>query len=349
MSKVTLLSIACVLIGASVMSSAAARARSIPSMLTGKRMRSRWRVLHALMVFFLLGYAATLFVLWGSNHQYLELITGVVFLFGSGFVFLAVSVGHDSIAELETRVAERTQKLTKARLQAESANLAKSEFIGNMSHELKTPLNAIIGFGQLMRDQTFGPLNTKQERYIDNILSSSEHLLGLINRVLDLSKIGAGELAPVSLAKITKDAFERLKGLAEDKDVSLLCEVEGLPEIMGDGPSLRQVVIYLVENAIKYSEQGGEVKVEGEVASSQVCLTISDAGVGIDPADQARVFQEFEQVLAADAPSRKGAGLGLFLAKALVEIHRGTITVKSSGIPGEGCSFVVCLPALSGV
>lgn len=338
----------CILVGAAVMAMAAARTRAIPPLLKQKGLRERWKVLHGLMLFFLVGYLATLVVVASSSHVYLELLTGVLFLFGAGFVFVTVTVGHDSIASLESRVAQRTVALNDARLQAESANRAKSEFLTNMSHELRTPLNAVIGFSELLRDQTFGPLNDRQGRQVGNILRSGNQLLELIDRVLELSDIETGRvqprLEPVDLAHIARQATKTLHDTASRRGLSLLCEVPNLPPIVADRAMVRQIVFNLVENATKFTPKGGQIHLTGGAEADHVRLSVTDTGIGIKPEHHERVFGEFERLDYSFGRPQEGTGVGLFEVKTLVEMHSGTITLDSSGVTGQGSVFTVRLP-----
>ena len=330
------------------MTLATARARAIPRLMGKSEMSGRWRILIGLMFFFLAGYGLTFVVLIASNHIYLELLTGVVFLFGAAFVLVTVTVGHDSIAELDARVQRRTQELQSATLRAESANIAKSQFLANMSHELRTPLNAIIGFSQVLWDQAFGPLNQKQVKYTDNILTSGNHLLELVNQVLDVSKIEAGQfdlnLETVDLRDLVVEVCTGLSKVAEIQGIVLSHTCDAIPLLDVDPTRMRQVLYNLVGNALKFTQKNGRVSVLLRSDDEHVSLVVQDTGIGIKPGDQEKAFHRFQQLDSGADRRAGGAGLGLFISERFVAAHGGRLNLESTGIPGEGCIFTVLLP-----
>ncbi len=251
---------------------------------------------------------------------------------------------------------------------AEAANRAKSQFLANMSHELRTPLNAIIGFSEILVDQIFGPLNNKQIKYVNNILSSGRHLLQLINDILDLSKIEAGriqlELTQVDVETVLHHVQTIVKTLANKKGITLTVQVEQSPlTITVDEAKFKQILYNLLSNAIKFTPEGGHVKVTASVETGEeiqvgereplisfptqfIKISVSDTGIGIKPKDQERIFREFEQVDSSYARKQQGTGLGLALTRKLVELHGGQIWVESEG-EGKGSTFIFTLPLVS--
>ncbi|RZL91515.1 MAG: HAMP domain-containing protein [Variovorax sp.] len=231
------------------------------------------------------------------------------------------------------------------------ANQHKSEFLANMSHELRTPLNAIIGFSEVLTEQMFGGLNDKQMEYLQDIHSSGQHLLSLINDVLDLSKIEAGrmelDLSAFDLGLLLDNATILVRERAQRNGLSLSIDVgDGLEEWVADARKLKQVVVNLLSNAVKFTPAGGTVRLSAsrvEVGGRAVArISVADTGVGIAPEDQALVFDAFRQAGGDYLRKAEGTGLGLPLAKRFVELHGGTITVDSR--PGDGATFTVLLP-----
>jgi GAF domain-containing protein/anti-sigma regulatory factor (Ser/Thr protein kinase) len=231
--------------------------------------------------------------------------------------------------------------------QLEVANRHKSEFLANMSHELRTPLNAIIGFSEVLLQRMFGELNPQQADYLEDIVSSGRHLLSLINDILDLSKIEAGrmelEAAPFSLVAALTNAVTLVRERAQSHGIKLALEVApDLDTVVADERKLKQVVVNLLANAVKFTPDGGTVSLRAERQNGEVCLAVRDSGIGIAAEDQQRIFEEFQQASHQGERSREGTGLGLSLSKRMVELHGGTISVDSA--PGKGSTFTVALP-----
>jgi GAF domain-containing protein len=234
--------------------------------------------------------------------------------------------------------------------QLEVASQHKSEFLANMSHELRTPLNAIIGFSEVLNDRMFGELNEKQEEYLKDIYASGTHLLSLINDILDLSKIEAGrmelELTDFDLATALDNALMLVRERAQRRGLTLHKDVDaGVGQIQADERKIRQVVLNLLSNAIKFTPEGGRIEVEASSRDGSVEVSVRDTGVGIAPADQERVFEEFRQVGTADKKA-EGTGLGLTLCRKFVELHGGRIWVKSQ--LGMGSTFTFTIPVRHG-
>jgi signal transduction histidine kinase len=234
--------------------------------------------------------------------------------------------------------------------QLEIASQHKSEFLANMSHELRTPLNAIIGFSEVLSERMFGELNEKQEEYLKDIYASGTHLLSLINDILDLSKIEAGrmelELTDFHLPQAIDNALMLVRERAGRRSIALHLNVdERLGQIWADERKIRQVFLNLLSNAIKFTPEGGRVEVAAVPKDGSVEVSVSDTGVGIAPADQEAVFEEFRQVGTAEKKA-EGTGLGLTLCRKFIELHGGRIWVKSQ--VGEGSTFTFTIPVRHG-
>jgi GAF domain-containing protein len=234
--------------------------------------------------------------------------------------------------------------------QLEVASQHKSEFLANMSHELRTPLNAIIGFSEVLGERMFGELNEKQEEYLKDIYASGQHLLSLINDILDLSKIEAGrmelELTDFNLPATLDNALTLVRERAGRRGIALGLTVdERLEQIRADERKIRQVVLNLLSNAIKFTPEGGRIEVRAVPVDGMVEIAVSDTGVGIAPEDQEAIFEEFKQVGTA-AKKVEGTGLGLALSQKFVELHGGRIWVTSA--LGAGSTFTFTIPARRG-
>jgi signal transduction histidine kinase len=232
--------------------------------------------------------------------------------------------------------------------QLEEASQHKSQFLANMSHELRTPLNAILGYTELMTDGAYGEPSENMLGVLKRLEANGKHLLGLINDVLDLSKIEAGqlvlELSDYCIQDIAQTVRNTLEPLAADKKLGFKVEVaQQLPSGHGDGRRLTQVLINLVGNAIKFTD-AGEVAIKAEAHSGSFHVSVRDTGPGISSADQARLFQEFQQADNAITKKKGGTGLGLAISKRIIEMHGGRIWVESQ--PGQGSTFAFTLPVV---
>lgn len=230
----------------------------------------------------------------------------------------------------------------------ETASRHKSEFLAAMSHELRTPLNSILGFAQLLRLGRYGELSQRQQRYVANIQTSGDHLLTLIDGVLDLAKVEAGRIEltsePTSLEDVLQVAITTMEPLATAKNLRLHLECDPDISLVVDQFRLTQIVLNLVSNAIKFTNEG-EVKLSACTSASSVVITVADTGIGIPDAQLHRIFEAFVQVDGSTGRYEGGTGLGLALAKHLVELMGGRITVAST--PGRGSSFTLSLPKTS--
>ena len=254
---------------------------------------------------------------------------------------------RDELGALAINVNRMNDELQRLYKELEAVSKHKSEFLANMSHELRTPLNAIIGFSQVLREGMSGEINAKQQEYLDDILTSANHLLALINDVLDLSKVEAGhvelQVAPFSL----QDALERGVSMVRERATNVGVQVTlhangGLDVVTGDERRIRQVIFNLLSNAVKFTPAGGLVDVAAAQANGEVRVSVADTGPGIAAEDLDRIFEEFQQT-EAGARQQEGTGLGLALSKCFVEMHGGRIWCDSE--IGKGSTFVFTLPA----
>jgi signal transduction histidine kinase len=287
------------------------------------------------------------------------------------------------LQKINLQLTQEIKERIRAQDAAESANRAKSEFLANMSHELRTPLNHIIGFTEILMDEHFGGLNELQEEYLNDVLQSSKHLLALINDVLDLAKIEAGrmDLVPsnIDLKTLLKKSLKIIEEKAYKRNIQLVMDVDGVADsIRADERKLKQIIFNLLSNAVKFTPDGGEIRLNARMLSGClvrpgrrwndpqtlkiveapmgsdpakqdgdrkcVQISVSDNGIGINPRDQVRIFDRFEQLDGSMNRSYQGAGLGLTLTKTLVELHGGKIWVKSEG-EGRGSTFSFVIPA----
>lgn len=240
------------------------------------------------------------------------------------------------------------KEIREARDLAEFATRSKSSFIANLSHELRTPLNAVIGFSEMMLEGMTGDLTNKQHEYTTDIYKSGRYLLGLIGTVLDISKIEANKLElhdeVVDLSKIIGDVIERIDGAYHFEHVSITTDVaEDLPSVQGDQTMMTQVVTNLVNNAVKYSPDGGEVSVKAAVnGTGELLFVVADQGIGIAQDEIDKVLQPFGRTEQSRQRNIEGTGLGLPLTKGLVEAHGGKLNIESE--VGQGTTITVRLP-----
>jgi signal transduction histidine kinase len=256
-------------------------------------------------------------------------------------------------AEAAKREAERHEQLTEQALaQAEEANRAKSIFLAATSHELRTPMNAIIGFSEILISHVSRQLDPRYGRFLHNIHSSGEYLLGIINNILDLSKIEAGRMEiqpePIPLRDLVGGICTVMKGVTSMRKIHVDVEIPAdFPLLEADSTLIKQILYNLMSNAVKFSPERSSVTVtarelhgaESPLGEDAIEIRVRDRGIGIDPADQQIIFEEFRQ---ATGGRRQGTGLGLALVKRFVGLHRGTIQVDSA--PGAGSTFIVTLP-----
>ncbi|WP_410508666.1 PAS domain-containing sensor histidine kinase [Methanosarcina hadiensis] len=240
------------------------------------------------------------------------------------------------------------EELLNLKMAAEAANKCKDEFLAAMSHDLRTPLNSIIGFSDILLEGMFGSLNEKQTSYINNISKGGKHLLNLINNILDLSKIEAGKMEldcePFYLSQAIDEIKAAIEPLAIKKNIHLDVKVDSQPGMVcADKTRFKQILYNLTSNAIKFTPEKGSVAIEAWNSGSSVQIRVSDTGAGISEADMSKLFQPFKQLNSHHKREYEGTGLGLVLVKNFVEMHGGTIWVKSK--PGEGSTFVFTIPS----
>jgi signal transduction histidine kinase len=258
-------------------------------------------------------------------------------------------VNRDELGALGANVNRMNDELRRLYTELEAASRHKSEFLANMSHELRTPLNAINGFSQVMRDEMVGSVNEKQAEYLDDIISSGNHLLSLINDVLDLSKVEAGQIElqvhPFSLREALERGVVMVRERATEHGVRVALTADPEVDVVdGDERRIKQVIFNLLSNAVKFTPTGGEVDVSATRVNGEIRVSVADTGPGIAPEDQERIFEEFQQS-ETGIGLREGTGLGLALSKRFVELHGGRIWLESE--LGRGSTFTFALPARS--
>jgi len=264
-------------------------------------------------------------------------------LFRDGDDAMVVTVLEDIT---ERKEAEREQAA--ARDQAEIANRSKTEFLATMSHELRTPLNAIIGFSQVMAGEMLGPITTqKYVGYARDVLASAEHLLGIINDILDVSKLEAGRLElteeTVELDKLVADVLRLVEVKARAGEIRLDLRSEGpIPRLIADPRKIKQIVLNVVSNAIKFSHPGGEIEIVLRRRGGGIAVVVVDHGIGMDAQEVALALTRFGQVASSMSRRHAGTGLGLPLAIGLVELHGGTLSIEST--KGSGTTVTIAFP-----
>ena len=264
-----------------------------------------------------------------------------------------------SVETLNKEIEEHRQSkelLIQAKEDAERATRIKSEFLANMSHELRTPLNHIIGFTELIVDENFGELNETQKEYLSDSLQSSQHLLSLINDVLDISKIEAGkfELEPieVDLRSLMEDSLKLIKEKAMKQGIKLVLNIKQIPvTITADKRKLKQILYNLLSNAVKFTSAGGAISLgvqmgNGDTGREWLEISVKDTGIGLAAGNLEDIFEPFAQVESSASRCFQGTGLGLTLTKKFVNLHGGEIWVRSAGV-NKGSTFVFTIPAIT--
>jgi PAS domain S-box-containing protein len=249
---------------------------------------------------------------------------------------------------LEQRVTEQTAELREAMERAEASDRAKSDFLANMSHELRTPLNAVIGFSEILFDGAAGPLNPDQREYLQDVLTSGRHVLGLINEILDLARVASGKLTlnpeTFAIGEAIREICAIFRREASEKNIALKCEALSDRVVKLDPLRFKQILYNLLSNAIKFSQDNGEVEISVSVDERNcLVLRVKDTGIGVKEEDMPRLFDVFEQIDSGLGKRAQGSGLGLALTRKLVELQEGSISVASEF--GKGSTFTVMLPA----
>ena len=256
---------------------------------------------------------------------------------------------HDERAQLARRVAERTADLSLANAELARAARLKDEFLANMSHELRTPLNGILGRSEALQEEIYGPVSAKQIEVLQGITESGQHLLGLINDILDLSKVEAGRLTleheTLDIDMLCTASMRMVAQIAITKKISLNTSIDAAAELINaDERRLKQILVNLLSNAVKFTPRGGKIglEVRSDAERQQVRFTVWDTGIGISEEDLARLFQPFTQIDSRLNRAHDGTGLGLTLVRRLAEAHGGSVHVES--VVGQGSRFSVVLP-----
>jgi two-component system CheB/CheR fusion protein len=256
----------------------------------------------------------------------------------------------------ERREIEKGLEKTHKELQELAAELkrttrAKSEFLANMSHELRTPLNSINGFSEILSDETFGSLNEKQKKYVNNILTSGKHLLLLINQILDMAKVESGKmklaLSSLPMKSLLNEISLLVADMASKKKLQILLEIaEDLPNIEGDELKVKEILYNLLSNAVKFTPESGKIGMRAKRADSEIEIVVWDTGAGIAPENMGKIFEGFFRVDTPYSRVTEGTGLGLPLSKKLVELHGGKFSVESEGL-NKGTQVRFTLPIIS--
>ena len=259
-------------------------------------------------------------------------------------------------ADLEQRVADRTDELRLTNAALVRAARAKDEFLASMSHELRTPLTGILGLSEALHLEVYGVLTERQLKAVDAMHTSGEHLLDLINDILDVAKLGAGKVelqpGPVKVAEVCQASVQVIQQLAQQKKLRLGTNLDlAVDVIRADARRLKQMLVNLLSNAVKFTPEGGSVSLEvtGDPAQNVVRFTVADTGIGIAPEDLPRLFKAFVQLDSRLSRNYAGTGLGLALVMGMAELHGGGVQVESAGVPGQGSRFTVSLPWTPGL
>ena len=254
---------------------------------------------------------------------------------------------HLQTQKMASTLKEQRDELNIKTQELAAASKTKSEFLANMSHELRTPLNSIIGFSEILHDGTFGAINEKQSRYVNNILISGKNLLGLINDILDLSKVEAGKMElqyeEFNILDAINEVTTVTAPLASKKNIVMETKIDPeLTTIMADKGKVKQILYNLISNATKFTPEKGLITIDGQRVGDMAQVEVKDSGIGITKDDQQKLFRSFIQLDASTSREYNGTGLGLVLVKRFVELHGGEVRLESE--PGKGSSFIFTIP-----
>jgi len=270
-------------------------------------------------------------------------------IFGVFLLMLFSIVGYFLIKGVLREISLRTE-LQKAYIELKKLDTAKSEFVSIASHQLRTPLTAVKGYISMMQEGTYGKMPEKMEKPLDNIFASNERLIKLVNDLLSVSRIESGrmemKLEKTSLEQIISSIVEELKPAAEVKKKKIYLKWEkpkkALPKISLDKEKMRQVIMNLIDNAIRYTEKGG-ITIKVQNLKSKIRIVVSDTGMGLTKSELSKMFESFSRGAAGTRLYTEGAGLGLYIARRFVEMHKGKIWAESPG-KGKGSTFFIELP-----
>ena len=299
-----------------------------------------WRVVLGHAALFGASYAGVLLV---GPHQFAPVSRWIAVMTAIAASGLFIRWLVSTVAGLAFAEHSSRELAEAAAWDLERVSKAKSEFLSRMSHELRTPLNVVLGFSDLLGEQLVGPLNARQEEYAADISASARHLVALVGDVLDVAKIESGDLglvtAPLNIRRALEDGLTMVRERAATNSVSLTLDVaRGVGTVEADGLKIRQVVVNLLANAVKFTPEGGRITVSARSVGDNVRVSVQDTGVGIAPEDRERIFEQFAQ----SSNTAEGTGLGLPLARQFVELHGGRLWVDSS--PGAGSTFAFEIP-----
>ena len=270
-----------------------------------------------------------------------------VMIFAGHKSLIAAKLHIEAVTESYRELADKNRVVEESFAKLKELDRLKSNFLATMSHELRTPLTSVIGYSEMMLEGLGGPLTSEQREYLAIIMEKGENLLQLITSILDISKIEAGRvrllLTEVDPGQLMRDAVSTVLPLARKKGIKVACEPSALPKLQGDRDKLRQCLVNLCSNAVKFTQPGGSVTVFGElVEGERLAIHVADTGIGIGEEHVGRVFDVFYQVDGSSTREYGGAGLGLAIVKNFVEAHSGEVKVRSR--PGTGSTFSVILP-----
>ncbi|MBN1689208.1 MAG: PAS domain-containing sensor histidine kinase [Candidatus Omnitrophica bacterium] len=252
--------------------------------------------------------------------------------------------------EIEKGLEKTHKELQELAAELKRTTRAKSEFLANMSHELRTPLNSINGFSEILYDETFGPLNEKQKKYANNILTSGKHLLLLINQILDMAKVESGKmklaLSSLPMKSLLNEISLLIADMVSKKKLQISLDIaDDMPNIEGDELKLKEILYNLFSNAVKFTREGGQIGMRAKKAGSEIEIVVWDTGIGIASENMGKIFEGFFRVDTPYSRVTEGTGLGLPLSKKLVELHGGTFSVESEGL-NKGTQVRFTLPVL---